>query len=142
MAWSRPWSSPLGEFSTKSGSKQTASLSASALLKSSKQECIACSISAISAASEELGGGSPRRATATLQVDAYAQLLQEIHAENSVEWAAARFADCGQVNRRQSDISQTVAAQPDFADRNLAGIQYGRFIPGLDVDQFRMLASE
>src|SRR5580692_9728888 len=47
----------------KSASKQVASLSASALLKASEQECIACSISAIRDASEALRGATPRRAT-------------------------------------------------------------------------------
>ncbi len=58
--------------------------------------------------------GTSRRAAearhAMLQVDCYTQLLQEIHAENPVEWTAARFGDCVQVNRREADASQTVAA--------------------------------
>jgi len=47
----------------KSGSKQEASRSASALLKASAQKCIACYISAISDVSPALGGATPKRAT-------------------------------------------------------------------------------
>jgi hypothetical protein len=65
--------------------------------------------------------GADARHTA-FQVDGYPQLLQEVHAENSVEWAAARFGDCGQVNRREPDASETMAAQRKLADRNFAGV--------------------
>src|ERR1700758_3657743 len=79
---------------------------------------------------------------ATLQVDGHAQLLQEVHAENSVEWAATRFGDCGQVNRWQLDAAQTVATQPELADRNFESLQCGGFIPRCDVDFFRPRARE
>jgi len=79
---------------------------------------------------------------ATLQVDGYAQLLEEVHPENSVERAAARLGDRGQINRRQSDASQTMATQCELADRNFACIQCGCFIPGLDVDLLRAPTGE
>src|SRR5260370_37046391 len=65
------------------------------------------------------------------QIDRYAQLLQKIHPEDSVDLAATRFGDGAQVNRRQLNAQQDVIAQGEFADRNCACIESSCFIPRL-----------
>jgi hypothetical protein len=55
--------------------------------------------------------GEAEARDATLQVNGDAELLEEVHAEDSIERGAAGFGESGQVNRGERDVKQNVAAE-------------------------------
>ena len=79
---------------------------------------------------------------AALQVNGDAEALEEIHAEDAIERAAAGFGDGGEINGGEADISQDVIAEGKFGDGNFAGFQRSDFIPGLDAQFLGMALRE
>ena len=124
-----------GRAERESGSKQVASLSASALLlKASEHECIAVSISAISDSSEELGCATASRATLGFRSMVTPRRSRRSTPRMPSSGAPQSFGNRGEMDRGETDAAQSVIAERKFVDGNFARFQRRDFVPGLHAD--------
>ncbi len=71
---------------------------------------------------------------AALEVNRDAEAFEKVHAEDAIEWAAAGFGDCGEIDGGKADCAKSVIAEGKFIDGNFARFQRRDFVPGLHAD--------
>ena len=64
------------------------------------------------------------------EIDGHAHFVEQVHAKNPVNRAAAGFANGTEIDGRQSQIAEDVASECKFGQRHLAGAGGGGSAPG------------